>query len=84
MTKETNHFDSQRPKDQQKKFPAWAQSVLIVLGVFAILGGCVTAIILGRGYEFDKERTELERNAEIWINWKTGMGMRIRWFRLKS
>ena len=35
------------------------------------------------GYEFDEEYTDSEAPAEIWINKKIGMGLRIEWFMLK-
>ena len=37
-----------------------------------------------QGYEFDEEYTDREGNAEIWINRKISMGMRIEWFRLEG
>ncbi len=37
-----------------------------------------------QGYEFDKECTVREGNAEIWVNRKISMGMRIEWFMLKG
>ena len=37
-----------------------------------------------QGYEFDEECTDREGNAEIWINRKISMGMRIEWFWLKG
>jgi len=35
-----------------------------------------------QGYEFDYERSERESPAEIWINRKVGLGIRLKWFRL--
>ena len=37
-----------------------------------------------QGYELDEECTNREGNAEIWINRKISMGMRIEWFRLRG
>ena len=37
-----------------------------------------------QGYEFDEECTDREGNAEIWINRKISMGMRIEWFRVEG
>ncbi len=37
-----------------------------------------------QGYEVDEECTDREGNAEIWINRKINMGMRIEWFMLKG
>lgn len=34
------------------------------------------------GFEFDSEHTESEAPAEIWINRKAGLGVRLAWFRL--
>jgi hypothetical protein len=35
-----------------------------------------------QGFALDAERTELEAPAEIWINKKAGLGVRLEWFRL--
>ena len=36
-----------------------------------------------QGYEFDYEYSDREAPAEIWINRKTGMGVRLEWFRVE-
>jgi len=35
------------------------------------------------GYEFDEGRTERDAPAELWINRKAGLGIRLEWFRLR-
>lgn len=35
-----------------------------------------------QGYEFDCERSERETPAEVWVNRKAGLGIRLEWFRL--
>ncbi len=44
----------------------------------------IAKALQNQGYEFDEECTDREGNAEIWINRKGGMGMRIEWFMLKG
>jgi hypothetical protein len=36
-----------------------------------------------QGYEFDCDHSERESPAEIWINKKAGLGVRLEWFRLR-
>ena len=35
-----------------------------------------------QGFALDAESTESEAPAEIWINEKAGLGVRLEWFRL--
>jgi len=35
------------------------------------------------GYEFDEKDSDSEAPAEIWINRKLSMGVRLEWFRLE-
>lgn len=37
-----------------------------------------------QGYEFDVEYSENEATAEIWINKKDGLGIRLEWFKLEG
>jgi len=36
-----------------------------------------------QGFALNTERTESEAPAEIWINEKAGLGVRLEWFRLR-
>ena len=36
------------------------------------------------GYEFDEKDSDSEAPAEIWINRKLSMGVRLEWFRLEQ
>ncbi len=36
-----------------------------------------------QGYEFDNGYSDREAPAEIWINKKAGMGVRLEWFMLR-
>ena len=38
--------------------------------------------LTSRGFEFGAELTRREAPAEIWINKKDGLGVRLEWFRL--
>ena len=37
-----------------------------------------------QGYEFNSEYSDREATAEIWINKKAGLGVRLEWFRLEG
>ena len=40
-------------------------------------------LLQSQGYEFDDEWSELEAPAEVWVNTKAGLGIRLLWFRLR-
>jgi hypothetical protein len=43
----------------------------------------IDKMLRNHGFYFDAEHTESEAPAEIWINRKAGLGVRLEWFRLK-
>lgn len=43
----------------------------------------IDTMLREQGYEFDNEYSDREARAEIWINRKLGMGVRLEWFRLE-
>ncbi len=36
-----------------------------------------------QGFEFDEDRTEQEAPAEVWVNKRARLGIRLQWFWLR-